>query len=188
MKLGIKLKRFGLGYDFEIIIEVARALRENPSIRFVIRGVGELASELKNAVKINGLKNVVVTDHFLSKRELADLLKSADVFVLPMAKMDFVDSGLPTKVFEYQAYGKPIICISDGEAARYVKSTGSGLIVKPGDIEGFVNAVLKLHSNATLRFTLGSRGHKYVTENLTSASIGERMYDLFNSLLIRDSD
>ena len=59
------------------------------------------------------------------------MLNSADVFVLPMADLNFVDLGLPTKVFEYQSYGKPIICVSNGEAAKYVKFTCSGIVVNP---------------------------------------------------------
>ena len=175
----------GLGYDFDVMLEAARVLRDNKSIRFVIRGVGELAPKLKNTVRALDLKNVIVMDRFLSKEELSNLLGTADVFVLPMAKMDFVDSGLPTKVFEYQAYGRPIICVSGGEAARYIQSTQSGLVVKPGDIEGFVNSVLKLNSDADLGSELGYQGRKYVAENLISANIGQRMYDIFNSIIAK---
>lgn len=173
----------GLGYDFDIIFRAAKLLSEYPSIQFVIRGVGELAPKLKNMVHVLGLKNVVVTDNFLSKDELTVLLGSADVFVLPMAKMNFVDSGLPTKVFEYQAYGKPIICVSDGEAARYIQATNSGLIVKHDDVTGFVYSVLKLYSDVALRCELGQKGRQYVAENLTSKCVGERIYALFKSIL-----
>lgn len=191
-----KLNRFtvmysgvlGLGYDFNIIIEAARLLSNHDSISFVIRGVGELAPPLKKAVRTFGLRNVVVADQFLPKNELTALLESADVFVLPMAKLDFVDSGLPTKVFEYQSYGKPIICVSNGESAKYVQSTGSGLTVKHGDIEGFVNAVLRLYSDPGLSIELGSRGCKYVAENLALGNIGESMYCVFKSVLLNVRD
>lgn len=178
----------GLGYDFDVMIEAARLLKDNTSIKFVIRGIGELAPKLKNTVRAFGLKNIIITDRFLSKEELASMLGTADVFVLPMAKMDFVDSGLPTKVFEYQAYGKPIICVSGGEAARYIQATGSGLVVKPGDIDGFVSAVLKLYSDVNLGNELGQRGKQHVTEHLTSENIGERMYDVFNCVLVNAAD
>ena len=170
----------GLGYDFKIVLEAARLLVTNPYIVFVIRGNGELVSELrKNAF---GLKNVIISDDFVSKQELVSMLSSADVFMFPIANIAFVDLGLPTKIFEYQACGKPIICISEGESARYIKSTGSGLVVKHGDVLSFVNAINLLFSDTHLAAELGCAGHDYVSKNLTSTSIGAHMYNLFESV------
>ncbi len=118
----------------------------------------------------------------MPKDELASLLGSADVFVLPMATMSFVDLGLPTKVFEYQAYGKPIVCVSDGEPARYVETSRSGLIVKPRDAGGFAEAVTRLRTDRRLGAELGINGRHYVSEHLTSEKIGERMYTVLASV------
>jgi len=170
----------GLGYDFDVVLEAAQFLAEKEDIVFVIRGVGEKAPGLKKAIIERGLGNVVLDTHFLPKDELAALLESADAFVLPMADMSFVDLGLPTKVFEYQAYGKPIVCISGGEAARYVESTKSGLIVKPSDVSGFADAVMTLYNDRLVGAELGINGQNYVAAFLTSQQVGARMYKLFS--------
>jgi colanic acid biosynthesis glycosyl transferase WcaI len=73
----------GLGYDFDVVLEAARILRGNGDVVFVVRGVGEL-----------GLDNVVLDTSFLPKEKLSALLGSADVFVLPMASMSFVEERL----------------------------------------------------------------------------------------------
>lgn len=172
----------GLGYDFDVVLDAAQFLAENDDIVFVIRGVGEMAPKLKEAISERGLGNVVLDTRFLPKDELFALLESADVFVLPMAGMNFVDLGLPTKVFEYQAYGKPIICVSGGEPARYVESTKSGLIVKPNDANGFAEAVNRLYMDRGFASELGMDGKEYVVEYLTSEKIGERMHRLFKSV------
>jgi glycosyltransferase involved in cell wall biosynthesis len=169
----------GLGYDFDVILEAARFLSKTEDIVFVIRGVGEMASKLKKAISERGLRNVVLDTRFLPKDELVDLLGSADVFVLPMAGTSFVDLGLPTKVFEYQAYGKPIICVSGGEPARYVESTRSGLIVKPKDASGFAKAVITLYTDEESGTRFGMNGREYISENLTAEKISERMHEVF---------
>jgi len=109
-------------------------------------------------------------------------LGSADVFVLPMASASFVDEGLPTKVFEYQAYGKPIVCVSGGEPARYVAATGSGLVVKPKDAHGFADAVVRLYRDRKFAAELGWNGWQHVSENLTAEKIGEHMYEVLASV------
>ena len=171
----------GLGYDFKTVLEAANLLANYKDIVFVIRGFGELAPELKKWIKKKNLANVVLDTDFLPKEKFSALLRSADVFLLPMNPASFVDDGLPTKVFEYQAFGTPIVCSSEGEPARYVRTTRSGLVVKPGDAEAFAQAVLKLYNDRKLAQELGWNGWKYVSENLTSEKIGKKMYEIFIS-------
>lgn len=171
----------GFGYDFDVVLKAASLLSKKDVV-FVIRGVGEMAPMLKKAISELGLRNVVLNTDSLPKDELASLMDSADVFVLPMAAMSFVDLGLPTKVFEYQSYGKPIICVSGGEPARYVETSESGLIVKPRDAVGLAKAVVRLYKDRRLGLELGIKGRDYVSEHLTSEKIGERMYTVLASV------
>jgi len=173
----------GIGYDFDVVLRAAKILNKNFNVTFVIRGSGELAPKLKKDIKLLGLENVVFDTRFLSRDELSALLNSADVFLLPMADLSFVELGLPTKVFEYQSYGKPIICISNGEAAKYVTLTDSGLVVSPKDAEGLAKAIVSLYEDSKLVSTLGINGKEFVSEKFTSEKIGERMYTLFSSLI-----
>lgn len=166
----------GLGYNFDIVLECAKNLQSNKEILFVIRGVGEAATGLKKRISELSLSNLVLDDRYLPKNELNIVLDSADVFVLPMADISFVEQGLPTKVFEYQSYGKPIICVSNGEASKYVTETRSGLVIKPKNKDAFTDAVVKLYTNRQLANELGFNGHEYVSKYLTVDKIGEKMY------------
>jgi len=169
----------GVGYDLETVLKAAGFLSEYEDIIFLIRGIGELAPKLEQLIKELNLRNVVLDTNFLPKKKLSTLLRSADAFLLPMSSESFVDEGLPTKIFEYQAYGKPIICCSEGEPARYIKSVNSGIVVKQNNPEAVANAVLRLYQNRELAHRLGWNGWKYVSKNLTCRQIGERMFKIF---------
>jgi len=171
----------GVGYDFETVLKAAETLSHYENVTFLIRGIGELAPKLKRLIEELDLRNVVLDTSFLPKTKLSALLSSADVFLLPMNSASFVDEGLPAKVFEYQAYGKPIVCCSDGEPARYILSTKSGLVVKPCDSEALAQAILKLYKHRKLALKLGLNGQRHVSQNLTAEHIGERMYNVFQS-------
>jgi glycosyltransferase involved in cell wall biosynthesis len=164
-------------------LDAAQLLSEHHDIVFVIRGVGEKAAGLKDAISERGLANVVLGTHFLPNDELTALLDSADVFVLPMADMNFVEQGLPTKVFEYQSYGKPVLCVSGGEPARYIESTHSGLIVKHNDVNSFIANIISLYNDKKLTFELGVNGRQYVSKYLTVEKIGDRMCNVFSSII-----
>ena len=64
----------------------------------------------------HGVTNVSVQTDLLSQSQLVSFLRRADIFLLPMSPSRVIDQGLPTKILEYQALGKPIVCVSTGEA------------------------------------------------------------------------
>ena len=109
------------GYEFDIILKCAKLL-ESESVHFIIRGRGELAEQLKKSIKEYQLTNVELNTEFLPEDKLVNLLNTADIFILPMSPIKGFDEGLPTKILEYQAIAKPIVCISNEEPGRYIEN------------------------------------------------------------------
>lgn len=168
----------GHGYDFEIIFNAAKILIHNKNIHFVIRGLGEREPEIRGMIKKFDLGNVTLSTNFVSKSQLTEILSSADVFLLPMRGSGTSSRGLPTKLFEYQAMAKPIICASRGEPAKYVADTRSGLVIEPKNARALADAILILFNNNEVASELGSNGWKYVHEHLTVDKIGEQMSEV----------
>jgi colanic acid biosynthesis glycosyl transferase WcaI len=169
-----------IGYDFDPVIQAAKLL-ESQHISFVIRGTGDMVDELGEMIKKYGVTNVTVNTELLEKTKLISLLKTADIFLLPMA-FGVIDSGLPTKLLEYQALGKPIICISDGEAGNYIQKTHSGLVARNKDPKQISELILKLIKDENLAKQLGKNGHDYINKNLTLQSIGKRLVSIIDTL------
>ncbi len=174
---------FNNQYDFDLVIKTAKKLEDNQHINFVIRGLGRREQHIKDLIKRYSTKNVAFSSDYLEKTELVELLSLADAFILPMRGTRYTEYGLPTKIFEYQSYGKPIICISKGESARYVRETKSGIIVPLGDVEALSETVVRLYEDEALRKKLGENGRKHVEETLTSEKLGERMSKLMHQIM-----
>jgi len=175
---------FSIAYDFDQVLKVAKILKEKHSdVRFVLQGKGELAGYIKSRVEELGLKNVVVLDKLLSREEVAELLSTADVLIQPLGDYGKPHMGVSTKLYEYQAAGKPIICCSCGQPGRYVSETESGVVVKPGDYEDLAKAVLSLRENRDVAKKLGKSGRQYVENNLSIEKIGSKMATIFKRVL-----
>jgi glycosyltransferase involved in cell wall biosynthesis len=129
------------------------------------------------------LRNVRIIDKILSRDEVAKLLSEADALILPLKDFERPYLGISSKLYEYQAAGKPIICCADGQPAEYVEETRSGIVVKPGDYEALARAVLHLKNNPDLARELGSSGRRYVEDNLSIEGIGREMVAAFNKVL-----
>ncbi|MPZ07155.1 MAG: glycosyltransferase [Nitrososphaeraceae archaeon] len=164
-----------IGYDFEPVIKAAKVLNEK-RVRFILRGAGTSANDVENLklmIKQLEVKNVQIKTERLPPEELVNLLNQADIFLLPMSFVGF-DMGLPTKVLEYQALGKPIVCISNGEAADYISKTRSGLVSRDRDPDKIAGLILKLVNNKQLATELGNNGYLHIQQNLTLEKIGQR--------------
>lgn len=168
-----------IGYDFEPVIKAAKLL-ESFSVRFVIRGTGENVDDVRKMIKRFEVKNVEVQTDLLEKNEFIDYLNTADVFLLPM-NFGVIDYGLPTKILEYQVLGKPIVCISSGEAGRYIERTKSGLVLKEKDSKKLAEMIKKLIIDENLAKQLGTNGFEYINKNLTLEKVGERLLKVINS-------
>jgi colanic acid biosynthesis glycosyl transferase WcaI len=171
---------FSPAYDFDQVFKAAKLLAPFPDIKFMIQGGGELAALLQSKVKRWELSNVKVVDKIVSRDEVAGTLQRAWAVLLPLH--DSVEMGVSSKLYEYQAAGKPIICCSRGEQGHYVSETKSGIVVEPGDYEALAKAVLYLRENPEVAYRMGESGRQYVENNMTIEKIGWKMRKLFEAL------
>jgi colanic acid biosynthesis glycosyl transferase WcaI len=166
---------FSPAYDFDQVLKAAKLLAPFSDVEFVIQGGGELSDTLKSKVKNMELSNVKIVDRIVSRDEVAAILSRAGLVLLPLNGIGSIEMGLSSKLYEYQAAGKPIICCSRGQPGRYVSKTKSGIVVQPGDYEALAESILYLRKNRTVADELGKSGRQYVENNLSIEKIGFKM-------------
>lgn len=177
---------FSVAYDFEQIFKAAKIVEEaDGDVEFVVQGKGELLSSMLSKVAELNVKSVKIVDKLLSRQEVAELLGQADVLVLPLAEYDTPYRGMSSKLYEYQAVDKPIICCSRGLPSVYVNETNSGLAVYPGDYKALAEAVIRLKENSEFARMMGENGRKYVESEASVEAVGLRMKEIFDTLTQR---
>jgi glycosyltransferase involved in cell wall biosynthesis len=175
---------FSLAYDFDQVINAAKQLEDKKDIEIILQGGGELAKHIIEKIRGLQLVNVGVINKIVSREEVAMLLQNADVLILPLKDFGAPYLGISSKLYEYQAMAKPIICIADGQPADYIKETCSGIIVKPGNYDELVKAILYLKDNPSDARKMGLSGRDYVVDNMSIEQIGFKMKKMLNSQLI----
>jgi len=176
---------FSVAYDFDQVLLAAKELEKRgiKDVEFVIQGGGELGNYIKQKVNELGLTNVIIIDKIMSRDEVAEFLNEADVLLLPLRDFGRPYLGISSKLYEYQAVGKPIICCAVGQPAMYVRETNSGIVVKPGDYEQLAEAILTLYENPVLARELGENGRRYVERYVAIDSIGKMFKEKFKELV-----
>jgi glycosyltransferase involved in cell wall biosynthesis len=168
-----------IAYDFDQVISAAKVLsKKAPDVEFVLQGDGEYAESVKRELEKEGLKNIIFINKIVSRAEVAELLNGADALLLPMRSFDRPYLGLSTKLYEYQAVGKPIICCSNGIPETYIRETKSGIVVEPGDYKSLAESIIYLRGNRDVANELGENGRKYVETEASIESVGFKMKEI----------
>jgi glycosyltransferase involved in cell wall biosynthesis len=174
---------FSVAYDFEQMLRAAKLVEEvDADVEFVLQGKGELLDFICSKLDELGVKNVKIVDKLLSREKVAELLGQADVLVLPLVEFKKPYRGMSSKLYEYQAVGKPIICCSRGLPSVYVRETNSGLTVCPGDYKALAKAVIDLKEDSKLAQIMGENGRKYVESEASIEAVGLKMKEIFHTL------
>lgn len=171
---------FSVAYDFKQVLKAAKIVEEkDDEVEFILQGKGELANYINSEIKELNLKNVRVIDKLFSREEVAELLNQADTLILPLRDFGKPYLGISSKLYEYQAVGKPIICCAKGQPADYVKETNSGIVAKPGDFEKLAEAVIYLKKNSEKAREMGRQGRRHVENNVTIKTVGLELKKVF---------
>jgi glycosyltransferase involved in cell wall biosynthesis len=132
--------------------------------RFVLVGGGTVLPELRSVVAQKKLDPFVTFTGQVSHDEVINYLSNADVGVAPDPKTSMNDNSTMIKIFEYMAFGLPVVLFDLKEGRR---SAGSAaLYAKPNDPIDFANQITSLLNCRELREKLGACGRRRIEESL----------------------
>jgi glycosyltransferase involved in cell wall biosynthesis len=140
-------------FDFlEVCRRVRRAL---PALRVLIVGEGPLRERLSRELEPWAA--------LLGRRsDVAQLLHLSDLLLLTSSR-----EGMPNAVMEALLAGLPVVASRTGGVAECVGEGGTALLVEPGDIDGYVQACLRVLFNPAAARAMGERGARRMLEEFS---------------------
>jgi glycosyltransferase involved in cell wall biosynthesis len=179
--------RFAIGWvggfrpfhGLEMVPELGQRLRERyPRAILCFLGTGPLREQLIERTR--GLEDTVRILPPVPHGDVPMWLRSFDACLLLGESEGFHYS--PMKLYEYLACAKPVIAARVGQVEEVFPNGSDELLVRPGDLAGIVDRVLRLSSSPALCAQLGAEGRKLVSEN---ASWDARVGTLLSELRVR---
>jgi glycosyltransferase involved in cell wall biosynthesis len=143
------------------LLAVAKKLRAERNVRFVIIGDGPLRSRLEAGIREHGLEDTV---------RLAGWVQDAAHVALPAVDIFFQPSlweAMSIALLEGMAAGKAIVATGVGENPHVIEHGVDGLIVEKRDIDGMTAALRRLVDDPELRARLGAAAFRKVERQFT---------------------
>jgi glycosyltransferase involved in cell wall biosynthesis len=137
--------------DLETVIEAARRLVSRPDILFVLSGSGQYDDRLRKQAR--RLPNVVFTG-WLNESQLHAMAKRASAGLAPYRSSSRV--SLTNKLFEYMAFGLPVLNSHPGEARALIEAAQCGRYFVSGSPESLIERVLELADGSEARVRMAA--------------------------------
>ena len=164
----------GLKHDPEHLVALALALEgTGGAVVVVTEGLGR--EHLERRREDLGLQSLHLLD-FVDYDVLPDVLGAADVALVLLEEEAGVFS-VPSKVLSYLAAGRPIVAAMPREnlAARLIERARAGVVVSPGDHDGFAAAAVSLLADPERRQAMSRQARDYAETAFDVERIADRI-------------
>ena len=169
----------------DTLIRAAAGLKKRElSFELHIAGSGPLESMLRDLTRELGMTEEDV--HFLGAmphNEVSSFIRSLDMFVLPCRQDSNGDmDGIPVALMEAMAIGVPVISTNLSGIPELVVDQETGLLVKPGNEEELVTAMITLINDKNLKSRLITNAINKVKSEFSLLSNTLKLRELIQSL------
>lgn len=116
---------------------------------------------------------------FLGHRnDAADLLRAADVFLLPSTH-----EGLPLSILEAQATKVPVLAAPTAGIPEVIVNGETGFLIQAHDIRGYTDRIKYLIQNADLYHSMIEKSYQKVLEGHTWTVYSEKLWQVYQELI-----
>jgi colanic acid biosynthesis glycosyl transferase WcaI len=142
-------------------LELARRNAGNPDVRVVVVSEGIGAEWLRKEAAAADLTNLLIFP-YQPFPDLPSVLATGDVLVGILEK-EAGEFSVPSKTLSYLCAARPLLLAMPPEnlAARITRDHGAGLTVAPTDMDGFIDAAIRLRSSPGLRARMARSARAY---------------------------
>jgi glycosyltransferase involved in cell wall biosynthesis len=160
-----------------------------PDARLVIVGEGDMPWErpsLEQHAQQLGLDQAIRFTGFLPIEQAWEIAAAAQCCVSPIYPTPVLNAGSPTKLVEYMALGRPVVCNDHPEQSEIIQESGAGLCVRWG-AHAFAGAMIWMLEHPEEAEAMGAKGPAWVAGNRSYPHIAKQVWAVYENLLVRQA-
>ena len=164
------------GHD-DLFAVAPEIVRHNPRIKFLFVGDGEWRSKFESKAHALGLETHFVFAGLVPPHEVPRYVGVMDAVVHLSLR-----EGLPRALPQALAAAKPVVAYDCDGAKEVCLDDETGFLLRPGDLKGLTDRLLRLASGPTLRARLGKAGQELVRQRFSAEHMVDELHALYLKL------
>jgi len=181
MPLGSYIVYTGSLYSWKGVDTLISAMRYLPDEKLLIIGSGNRLEELKNMANTEGISDRIKFIGSVPHTSIPQYLSQARHAVVPNIPDGPSQFSSPLKLFEYMAYGIPIVASNIPSFKEILTDRRNALLFEPGNPKALAMAIKELADNPELAEKLAITARKDVI-NYTYDKRAEKIFGVIRTL------
>lgn len=152
-------------------------------VLFVFSGNGSKQAEIENIFKDNKVNNVKFFG-FLKGKDYADALNISDICLVSLKK-GVEGLGVPSRIYGFFAFGKPVISImsEETELAKNILTYNAGFNISQGDTDSFIEKIEKFYYSPAFLYETSKNSLEIHTKLYEKKLAIDKYVKLINELI-----
>jgi len=159
---------------FDAFFSLGTDYIENNRLHLVYAGDGPMLKEIRAIVNEKGLKKHVTFLGHVQHRNICDVYRAADIFIIPSLM-----EARPLSLSEALFNGLPVIGSDIPTIKNIIKSGNNGLLFKTGSPDHLAKTIIKMVTDCKSRLLFGRNAKKYYRANFSYKSMVDKYYNYF---------
>jgi glycosyltransferase involved in cell wall biosynthesis len=173
-------------HGIDLLVEsFPRILQEFPNCKLLLVGDGPDRINIERKIEELGISPNVIITGLVPQIQVPKILSTVDVAVIPYPELPKELWFSPLKLYEYMAAGKAIVASRSGQIADVIQDEYNGVLVKPGDVIGLADNIIKLLNNPDQRDWLGNNARQQAVERHSWEGYIRKLIELYQGVLAR---
>lgn len=164
-------------FDYERIIELAKALEKDKEIIINICGDGPQLNELKE--KVSNISNIKLLG-WVGREELNYILQNSKLGLAPYKNTFDFQMSVSNKFAEYISYGLPVILFSEGYMKELLDNNECG--VSSQDVSKLSEFILNIKNDKKRYETMAKNAQNLYKENFVAEKIYKNLVDYLEKI------
>ena len=164
----------------------SRVLRCEPDTELLLVGPfspPSLEQQIRKEIDERGISDRVTLTGRVPFDHVGKYLSQATVGWIPLERVQKYEKSLPTKLFEYMAYGLPVVSSDLQLIRKYVRDNENGYLVEPADPEAHAQAILRILKRPDRGAAMGQMGRDLVASRYNWNEMEERLLLFYEQVL-----
>jgi glycosyltransferase involved in cell wall biosynthesis len=174
----------GISYHrgLQYVVDGINLLVPRLPVRLWIAGDGKYSATLKEQVKKQSLQKYICFFGMITKTATEELMKKADIGLIPHIRSEQSDNSSPNKLFDYMAEGLPVLASDCISVKRVIEETNAGTTYIFDSPPDFANTVKTLYNHREKLAMFASNGKKAIDDKYNWEQGSDSLVTLYSNL------
>ncbi|CAN7300187.1 glycosyltransferase family 4 protein [Paenibacillus sp. LjRoot56] len=164
---------------YDLLLAIKNLKEKEVKSKFLLAGDGEI-TEVKQLLKDYQIEDMVEVLGWINVHEKEELLRKADMLVLPS-----YHEGLPMAILEAMNFSLPVISTYVGGIPELIQHGENGYLIEPGDIEGLTKSLeILIHDQNTI-VTMGEKNRTLIHNQFDINMLMKELSHMYQRLILK---